>query len=624
MSLGPSGNFRGHGFPQSVHLPAELILRFHRRGAGIVYREVYVVIAMFGIFWIIPGCRPTVPFGNEKSPETEVPHSTDTTTDGARPPESPSTIRFFDRTLETGLVWTYRNDEEAGHYAILESLGGGVAAFDFDHDGDDDLFFTGGGRYAAGPSLSGLSGGLFRNQGVWRFLPVTGAAHVTESPFYSHGAAAADFDNDGFRDLLVTGYGGLQFWHNQGDGTFVSVTEVVGLSDPLWSSSAAWGDLNGDSILDLYVAHYTDWSFDNDPHCDGPPPDGREICPPRRFGSLPATLYFGNGDGTFRDGTEFAGLRSDGKGLGVVIGDMDLDGDLDVYQANDAIENFLYENRGRGILADVSLVSGTALSDRGVPDGSMGVDLFDFNRDGLPDLWVVNYEQENCALYVNSGKMLFRHLSQATGITAMGGVYVSWGTCCFDVDRDGDEDIFASNGHVIRYPTNSALRQLPLLLENLNLARFRNVAQGTGAYFRQPHLGRGAVISDFDGDGDVDLAVSHLNEPATLLSNETPPLGPWLAVELIGTCSSRDAIGAIITLSSAGGVQTRHWKGGSSYASTNSCRLHFGLGLDTTIDAIDVRWPSGIRQVVSAPAINQLVRVIEPRQKPASAQPEAQ
>lgn len=526
-------------------------------------------------------------------------------------PEKPK-ARFRDVTAESGVDFTYRNGEEAGHAAILESLGGGCAVLDYDRDGLDDLCFAGGGHYPAEREIAGYPSGLFRNRGAWSFVPVTAAAHAGTAKYYSHGILSADYDSDGFPDWVVTGYGGLQLLHNQGDGTFVERSIAAGLTDPLWSSSAAWGDVNGDGALDLYVAHYVNWSFDNHPLCEGPQPGQREVCPPRAFTGLPDTLYFSNGDGTFRDVSESNGLRRDGKGLGVVLVDLDADGDLDIYVTNDTVGNHLYRNDGTGMLEDVSLISGSSLSDRGLPDGSMGVDVFDYNRDGLPDLWVVNYENESAALYRNEGELLFRHVSVPAGVTAVGSMYVGWGTSCFDFDRDGDEDIYVSNGHVIRYPVNAPLRQLPLLFENLDGERFRSVKGGVGDYFDQQHMGRGAVVGDFDRDGDLDIVNSHMNEPATLLANETPPEGNWVALNLVGTLSPRDPIGAEIRLKSPAGDQVRYWKGGGSYASTCTREVTFGLGANEGPVTVEIRWPHGERQTISNLNVGQIHTLVEP------------
>lgn len=522
-----------------------------------------------------------------------------------------SAFRLTDITSDTGIDFTYRNGEEAGHFAILESLGGGVAVLDFDLDGAEDVFVPAGGGFNAIPQPQGLPSALFRNLGSLRFTSVADPAGVAEPGHYSHGAAAADFDQDGFPDVLVTGYGGVQLWRNSGDGTFLNSTDEALLNDSQWSSSAAWGDLNGDRSLDLYVAHYVDWSFENHPWCQGPEPGKREVCPPRQYKGLTDLVCFSNGDGTFRDGTAEAGLSPEGKGLGVLLADLDLDTDLDVYVTNDTVENFLYQNE-QGRLQDMSLLSGASVSDRGVPEGSMGVGLLDFNLDSLPDLWVVNYENEMAALYENLGQLRFRHVSERTEIhNASGRMFVGWGTCCFDVDLNGLEDIFVSNGHVIRYPINSPVEQLPLLLENVDAKRFRNVADTAGTYLSSPHKGRGAAVSDLNNDGRSDLIVSHNGQPVSILRNDTPPAGHWLTLDLYGTVSSRDAIGTLVTLVVGESRQTRQWLGGGSYASTSSRRMSFGVPKDHGDVILEIRWPSGILQTVPVSAIDQHLQIVE-------------
>lgn len=525
----------------------------------------------------------------------------------------PSAIfRFDDVTQLSAVSFEYRNGEEAGHFSILESLGGGATAIDYDLDGFDDLAFSGGGYFGPDNQILPKSSGLFRNRGNRKFTDVSLLTGITDNRFYSHGLARTDFDNDGFADFLVTGYGGVDLYHNLGDGTFERTAAAhTGLTDELWSSSAAWGDLNGDGHPDLYIAHYANWSFDNDPYCKAPPPADREICPPRSYDPLPDTLYLSNGDGSFRNATSESGIRTDGKGLGVIITDLDVDGDLDVYITNDTVPNALYRNDGHAQMEDVSLLSGTSLSDRGVPDGSMGVDVCDFNRDGLPELWVVNYERETSALYQNSGNMVFRHVSQRTGINAVGGLYVGWGTCCQDFDLDGDEDMFVSNGHVVRYPTNAPLRQLPLLFDNLAGQRFRNAAPSAGEYFTTAHMGRGAAATDLDNNGTVDLAISRTNEPVAILSNISPVAG-WIQISLIGRTSAREPVGAVVTLKTADGPQTRIVRSGGSYASSSGERLFFGLGSAVQVAELKIQWPSGKSQTLANLASGRLLRIIEP------------
>lgn len=530
-------------------------------------------------------------------------------------------MEFTERSAGSGIDFSYRTGADAGRFAILESLGGGVGLLDFDRDGASDVFLPGGGGYGPDKEIRGLPPALYRNQRGWQFRDVSKPSGVAEASHYSHGAAAGDCDGDGFADVLVTGYGGLRFFRNQGDGTFAEAAAASGLTDTLWSSSAAWGDFDRDGHLDLYVAHYVNWSFENDPHCPGPSPHPRDVCPPREFLPLPHTLYMSNGDGTFRDDSGSAGLRNGkdeeghGKGLGVVAADLDLDGDLDIYVGNDTVPNFLYRNDGAGRFEDVGLTSGTALNDRGLPDGSMGVEVGDLNLDGLPDLWVANYERESIAFYRNQGDCFFQHASQATGVTAVGGLYVGWGTILSDLDRDGDEDAFVSNGHVIRYPTSSEVEQAPLLFENLDGKRLVNVAPAAGAYLSAPHPGRGVAAGDLDDDGRIDLVVSRADKPVAVLANGSRDRNRWLAVRLIGTRSSRDPIGAFVTLYTAAGKQTRQLKGGSSYASTSDQRLFFGLGTADRVQKIEVRWPSGATQVVENVAADREITI---RERPAT------
>jgi enediyne biosynthesis protein E4 len=528
-----------------------------------------------------------------------------------------TTLRFREMSSQSKIEFAYSNGEEGGLYAILESLGGGVALFDFNGDDLPDLFVPGGGDFGPNEQIRGRPPALFANLGGWRFADVTDRSGTGVAPHYSHGAAAADFDNDGFTDVLITGYGGLVLLRNQGDGTFADVALAANLDDRLWSSSAGWGDFDGDGNLDLYVAHYVNWSFANHPVCPGPKPGTRDVCPPRSFQPLPDSLYMNNGDGTFRDASRSAGLVVDGpntgKGLGVLVADVDLDGRLDIYVANDTVPNFLYRNRGGATFEDVSLMSGTSVNDTGSPDGSMGVDLGDFDLDGLPDLWVANFERESFALYRNQGNCMFQHVSHSTGITALGGLYVGWGTLFCDFDSDGDEDIFASNGHVVRFPVDSSLMQKPLLLENRGAGRFTNVASQGGAYFQEGHMGRGAALGDIDGDGKIDLAVSRTNQPVVLLRNESSSENHWIGIRLVGTRASRQPIGAVVRLNGPGGrPQIRQVKGGSSYASTSDIRLHFGVGTQSREFEAEIRWPSGRNQVVTNLKPGHSFTVIEP------------
>jgi len=537
--------------------------------------------------------------------------------------------KFLDEATTYGLNFSYQNDEQKGYYAIVEIVGGGIGLVDFDLDGYLDVFIPGGGTFAsdsldtkplstmrgvgpagreeldsvmtfvnhrenqtAKPRLTGRPTGVFRHLGSRQYESVADRARLTEQPYYSHGIAAADVDQDGFPDLLITGYGGLILWQNQGDGTFRNITASSRIEPGGWSTSAAWGDINQDGWLDLYVAHYLDWSFENNPICVN---EGgqRDVCGPKRLGPVPDRLLLGEPTGEFRDVTAEYQIRTDGKGLGVVIGDIELDGDSDIYVANDTTQNFLYRNDGPGKLVEAGLIAGCGFDPSGAPDGSMGTDLADFNGDGWPDLWVVNFEQETFALYRNIGDGTFLHASEATGMAAEAGLYVGWGTHFFDFDRDADLDVFVSNGAPFQYPVNTPRKQLPLLFENQQQRRFTNVARLAGRYTTEPHDGRGVAMGDLENRGAVDLVVSHINAPVALLRNETAPSGHWIGFQLVGRSGPRHAIGALVEIEAAGRRQVAQIKGGGSYLSTSDMRLFFGLAAADHVDRITIRWPRG-------------------------------
>lgn len=525
-------------------------------------------------------------------------------------PSITTSILFSELPKRTSIDFTYRNGEEAGNFAIIESLGGGAGLFDYDSDGDIDVVVPGGGHFPAVKTIDGLPTALFRNEGSFHFSDQSSTAAIDTPGFYSHGIAVTDFDNDGFLDFLVTGFGGLKLYHNMGDGTFKESAHESGLTDSEWSSSAAFADFNGDGHSDLYVAHYVNWSFDNHPLCMAG--EEKEVCPPRSFQPLPDTLYLSNGDGSFRDASRDWGLSLKGKGLGVVAGDLDMNGTIEVYVGNDTVPNLLYRNKGT-TFEDTSLMSGTSLSEGGSADGSMGVDLGDFNSDGLPDLWVANYESESFALYRNDGDCLFQPVSSSMGVTAVGGLFVGWGAVFLDPDSDGDLDVIVSNGHVIRHPRSAPLRQLPLVFQNEAGVRFVNVAGSAGDYMSSSHMGRGLAIADLDNDGDHDIVAVHNNEPLSVLENESKPDGPWIGFRVIGRKSSRVPIGTTVRVQLAdGSEQVRQLKSGSSYASSSDLRLFFGLGEAGAVKSVSIRWPSGVEQPLGTLATGEVYTFLEP------------
>lgn len=578
---------------------------------GFVHRLYHSLLLLWVVILTLPlvGCR-------QGAKPSELPTSSvatnlegDLSSRPSQTPASHDSLSFKNVASALGIDFVARNGEEHLQYSILETIGSGVGWIDFDNDGNLDLFLAGGGTLESA-QVSGLPSALYRSADQ-RFVDVGRHLRIELAKLYSHGVFNADFDNDGFTDILLTGFGGIQLLHNCGDGTFEDVTPNELQRAGLWTTGAAWGDFDGDGVLDLYLTQYVDWSFANHPSCFL----GKQtVCAPIRFSGLQDHLLLARGDGSFSSDTPEA--VSKGKGLASLAADLDLDGDLDVYVANDTTPNFLLENIGNGEFEEIGIESGTAFGEQASSDGSMGIDVGDFDLDGLPDLWVTNFEGQSFALYRNLGNLMFEHVSAQKGLTTVGPEYVGFGTLFFDFDLDGDEDIACVNGHVTDASTNSPLRQRPLFWLNTN-GKFSNIAPGSAGYWSAEHRGRGLASVDFDNDGDLDLAISHVEEPFVLLRNDVlPPVDDspdanWLSVRLIGRSSSREPVGARVSVSSGGTRQLRMLKSGTSYLATHDPRLHFGLPDITAVD-IQVHWPSGAIQKLKGVAPNQHLELIEP------------
>lgn len=566
---------------------------------------------------ILPGCSRSTPALPSPEPN-RLP---------VEPSATSTVVRFDfeDVSLLTGIDTAYQNGESTDNKSIVESLGGGVGAIDFDCDGNLDLVFPGGGSIDKDLPLSGKPAGMWRNLGNWQFVSCGSDAGVERKNLYTHGVAVGDVNQDGFADFLLTGYGGLQLFVNQGDGTFIDRTEALGMSDELWSSSAAFADLNSDGLLDLYVAHYVDWSWQKHPRCKSADRSQTDVCAPGDFGALSDTLYIASPDGTFHDATIESGLMTGGKGLGVIACNLDSTPGIDIYVANDTTNNFLYLNAGEGRFLERGLISGVAVDGTGTPNGSMGLAIVDFNQDLLSDIWVTNYESEPFGLYQNVDGGAFLFATNRAGVNRLGDLFVGFGTVSADLDLDGDEDLVVANGHVIQHPREATVAQFPLLLESTSYDfngppnQFEKITFSSESYFGNTHRGRGLIAADFNHDGNLDLVFTHINRSPAILSNRASGKGKLLSIELIGTTSNRQAIGATLVMRTKDRAAAKQVVGGGSYLSQNPYWVFFTILPGETIESLEIQWPSGIRQQVhdwdsyeSAPEKWQR-QVIEPK-----------
>jgi hypothetical protein len=503
-------------------------------------------------------------------------------------------------------------------------MGGGVAIFDFDNDGRMDLFFTNGAALKDRMSQDDRTdktqptywNRLYQQKPDGTFTDVTERAGL-KGDCYSMGVAAADYDNDGFVDLFVTGYKADRLYHNNGDGTFRDVTNKLADTAGGWSTSAGWFDYDRDGRLDLFVARYMDWDFESGSlFCGGPTSGLRAYCHPDNFKGATNILYHQRADGSFEDVSRISGMADEaGKGLGVAFADFDNDGWTDVFVANDSMRQSLYRNKGDGTFEDIALIGGAAYDENGKTFAGMGIDCADYDNDGYVDVLITTLSNEKYALYRNNGDLSFTYATNTTGVGQITLLNSGWGTRFIDVDNDGWRDLFVAQSHVLdtidKTATYLKYKQSPLLMRNTG-KEFVNISATAGTPFNTPLAARGAAVGDLNNDGQLDVVVAVLDAAPVIIRNNGTA-NHWLGLTLSGSKSNRGGIGARVTVTSATGQkQIFDASTAGSYLSSSDPRIVVGLGSAKAVKSVEVRWPSGRVQTIANPSIDRYMRINEP------------
>ena len=505
---------------------------------------------------------------------------------------------------------------------LIETMGSGVALFDYDNDGRLDIYVVNAAPLSD-PTPKGTipekTGPKYWNRLYHQKLDGT-FEDVTEKAGlqgmgYGMGVAVGDYDNDGFEDLYVTAYGGNRLYHNNRNGTFTDVTERAGVGGSGWSTSAAWVDLDGDGLLDLVVLRYLQWDFD-DIYCGERREGYRSYCHPDSFRPIAPLVYHNDGNGHFTEIAQKVGLALPGKGLGIALADYDRDGRVDLFFANDSMPEFLYHNKGNGTFEEVALQSGVAVDSEGHSYAGMGVDFADYNNDGLPDIVVTDLASQIYALYRNNGDGTFNYESYPSGIGLMTMKHSGWGARFLDFDNDGWKDLLITQGHdldTIQLTFPDLRYKEPMLLARNTGKGFVDISAQAGEVFQKAWVGRGLAIGDIDNDGRLDAVVTTNDGGLHVLHNATQNQNHWLTLELVGHRSNRDAIGAEVKLVTAKATQWATVTTAGSYLSSSDKRVHFGLGSEVEAQTIEIRWPSGIRQTLKDIRGDQILKVEEPQ-----------
>lgn len=528
--------------------------------------------------------------------------------------------RFVDVTGEAGIHYQNLAARTSKRY-LIETMGPGVALFDYDNDGRLDIFVVNGAPLSdptakgAIPQKNGPSSWnrLYHQKSDGGFEDVTETAGL-QGVGYGMGVAVGDYDNDGFEDLYVTAYGGNKLYHNNGNGTFTDVTASAGVGGSGWSTSAAWVDLDNDGRLDLVVLRYLKWDFD-DVYCGEHREGYRSYCHPDIFQAVEPLVYHNDGNGHFSDISQKSGISKSGKGLGIALADYDQDGKIDIFIANDSMVQFLYHNKGQGTFEEVGLVSEVALNGDGRTYAGMGVDFADYDNDGRPDLIITDLANQTYALYQNTGDGNFNYTTDTSGLGRITLLHSGWGVRFMDYDNDGWKDLLIAQGHdldtIETYSPQLHYREPMMLLRNTGKG-FVDVSAESGSVFREAWVGRGMAVGDINNDGRLDAVVTTNGGALYILRNETPTANHWLLLNLVGHASNRDGIGTAVKVVTAKGAQYATATTASSYLSASDKRVHFGLGSETAATAVEIRWPSGTVQTLKNVKADQILKVEEP------------
>jgi hypothetical protein len=534
----------------------------------------------------------------------------------AKMPAPPISVRFTDIRKAAGITFLQDSTQTEEKY-YLETMGTGVAWLDYDQDGLMDLYFVQSGATDAYKPARPLHSALYHNNGDGTFTDVTARAGVGGEGHYGQGVAVGDYDNDGFPDLYVTGYGRAILYHNNGDGTFTDVTAKAGVGDEgNWSTSAGWFDYDKDGWLDLVVTNYLDWSPKNNLWCGERAPGYRAYCNPNNYKGQKTKLYHNNHDGTFTDVSDKSGVGlPESKGMGVVLADFNNDGWPDIAIANDTWSNFFLLNNHDGTFRDVSLISGLAASEDGRYEAGMGIDAADIDGDGLMDVYITHLDMELNRLYHNNGDETFTDVTYSSGIGNKAMLLSGVSAKFIDYDNDGWPDIVQANGAMVDnvnlYHSMITYKEPLLMFHNLGNGHFDKSSDSLGPDFIRPVAGRGLATADFFNDGSVGIAVNCRGDYPELLRNEGGNANHWLEVLLIGTKSNRDGIGSVLKLTAEGFVRVDQAKGGTSYMSASDPRIHFGLGKRTKIDSLVITWPSGQVNKLTDVPVDKIIAVKE-------------